>query len=98
MAEVRLSPEARADLAGIDDWSTAQFGQDVADSYLRGFNEVFALLADHPRAGAERPEVRRAIRCFVHRRHRIFYRFRSNDVLIVRVLHHAQDARRMLRQ
>ena len=96
VAEVELSPAARADLAEIDDFSADQFGQDVADAYLRGFNDAFALLRRHPLAGPAKPELGIGIRCLVHRRHRIFYRCETERVLIVRIIHHARDVRKLL--
>jgi toxin ParE1/3/4 len=83
-------------LAGIDEYGADQFGQDAADAYSRGFNEVFALLRRHPLAGAPSPKLGKNIRCIVHRRHRIFYRLDGDAVLILRVIHHARDARRAL--
>jgi toxin ParE1/3/4 len=83
-------------LAGIDEYGADQFGQDAADAYSRGFNEVFALLRLHPQAGAPSPELGRNIRCIVHRRHRIFYRLDGNAVVIQRIIHHARDARKVL--
>lgn len=97
VADVELSPAARADLAEIDDYSADQFGQDVADAYLRGFNEVFALLREHPRAGSAKPELGQGTRCFVHRRHRIFYRVAGDVVTVIRIIHHARDARTLLK-
>ena len=87
---------AKADLADIDDYSADQFGQEVADAYARGFNETFDLLRLHPEAGAAKPELGKAIRCIVHRKHRIFYTVNHGTVLIVRIVHHARDAGRAL--
>ncbi len=51
MAELDLSPAARADLFEIRVYSVDQFGVAVADSYFLGFDEAFALLREHPMAG-----------------------------------------------
>lgn len=56
------------------------------------------MLREHPLAGAATPEYGRGYRCLVYRRHRIFYRVEGDAVLIVRVLHHAMDARLALRK
>ena len=96
MADIELSPLARADLAEIDEYGADQFVQDASDRYLRGFNEAFALLARHPFSGAARAELGDGIRCLVHRKHRIFYRLEQNGVTIVRIIHHARNARNML--
>lgn len=96
MARLRLSTAARADLIEIRKYSLFEFGHGVADSYFRGLNTVFALLRERPFAGASRSDLGDGLRCFTHRRHRIFYRIESDLVLIVRIVHHAQSARRAL--
>ena len=96
MADVRLSAEAQADLIEIDEYGAEQFSPDIADIYSRGFNEVFSLLRRHPLAGAPKPELGRNLRCIAHRRHRIFYTVSNEVVLIVRIIHHARDAQRIL--
>jgi toxin ParE1/3/4 len=96
MAELDLSPAARADLVEIRKFSIEQFGAPVADAYFLGFGEAFALLRSHPLAGQAQPTLGRDIRCFTHRKHRIFYRVEAELVLIVRIIHHARNARREL--
>jgi toxin ParE1/3/4 len=98
VAELDLSAAARADLVDIRIFSLEPFGPEVADRYFRGFAAAFALLADHPLAGAARPEIGNRIRCFTHRKHRIFYVVDAHVVLIVRILHHATDAGRVFKQ
>ena len=96
VAEVRFSNAAETDLADIDEFSATHFGEDTGEAYMRGFDEAFARLADFPSVGPSWPEPRSALRCLVHRSHRIFYRLTGEGVFILRVLHHAQDARRHL--
>lgn len=98
MAEIKLSVAARADLTAIDEWGAGQFGEDVADQYSRGFNDAFALLAQHPQTGAVKAELGEGIRCLIHKRHRIFYRVEDGIVLIIRIAHHAQDTRLTLKK
>lgn len=96
MARLRLSTAARADLVEIRKYSLLEFGHEVADTYLRGLNTVFALLRERPFAGASRADLGDGLRCFTHRRNRIFYRIESDLVLVVRIVHHTQSARRAL--
>jgi toxin ParE1/3/4 len=96
VAEIRLSAEAQTDLIDIDEYGAEQFSPDIADIYSRGFNEVFSLLRRHPLAGAAKPELGHNLRCITHRRHRIFYVVNNDVVLIVRIIHHARDAQRIL--
>ena len=96
MARVIPSPAAKADLEEIRDYSVEQYDAVVADAYFLGFDAAFDLLAEHPFAGSEKPELGFAIRCLTHRKHRIFYTVTDDIVLIIRVIHHARDARRIL--
>jgi toxin ParE1/3/4 len=96
MAKLRLSVAARADLVEIRNFSLAEFGSEVADTYFRGFNQAFALLRERPFAGVTQPELGDHLRCLTQRRHRIFYRVDGDIILIVRIIHHARNARRAL--
>lgn len=96
MADLDLSPAARADLLAIRIYSVDQFGADVADSYFLGFDAAFALLREHPLVGPACPDLGKGIRCLTHRRHRLFYHLEGDTVVILRVVHHAMDARRAL--
>lgn len=98
MAEVRLSRAARADLVDIRLYSLDQFDAETADAYFLGFDAAFDLLAAHPLASPTVPELGAGLRCLTHRRHRIFYRAEDGAVLIVRILHHAREARLALRK
>ncbi len=96
MADIVLTRLARADLAAIDRYTAAQHGIEAADSYTRGFAVAFDLLGRHPQAGAEQPMLGKGIRCLVHRKHRVFYTLRDDSVIVIRVVHHARDARGQL--
>lgn len=96
MADVGFTCAAVADLTEIDEFSLAQFGEEAGEAYMHGFDKAFSLLRDHPHAGAAAPEYGKAYRCLVHQRHRIFYTVRDEKVLVVRILHHARDAKAAL--
>ena len=93
-----LSDAARADLIEIRTFSVEMFDQEIADAYLRGFADTFEFLAEHPFAGTAQPALGKGLRSFTYRKHRIFYSVANDTVLIVRVVHHARNARRALRQ
>jgi toxin ParE1/3/4 len=97
MADLDLSPAARADLLDIRVYSVDQFGLEVANGYFLGFDAVFALLREHPLAGVARSDLGAGIRCLIHRRHRIFYYVDDDTVVIVRIVHHAMDALRAMK-
>ena len=97
MAEVTFSNAAEADLVEIDEFSLAHFGEVASQIYMQGFTTAFSLLAQHPLAGEAKPLLTLRIRCLVHRQHRILYQVDGDDVLIVRVVHHAMDAKLALK-
>lgn len=96
MAKVEFSNAAEADLVEIDEYSLARYGEDTCEIYMHGFDEAFARLRDYPLAAPIRPELGKGIHCLIHRRHRILYRATASKVLIVRILHHARDAKTAL--
>ena len=89
--QFEIKAEAKADLTIIHAFSIERFGDDIADLYLRGFYEAFDRLTQFPEIGAVLPELHPQVRILSHRSHRILYRFDGETVLIMRVLHHAQD-------
>lgn len=84
-------------MEAIDAYSVEQFGDDIATIYMRRFDELFDLLRRHPLVGQEASELGKAMRLLIHRRHRILYRAAKDEVLIVRILHHAMDATQALK-
>ena len=96
-AKLRLSSSAETDLDGIDAYSFEQFGEGIADAYMRGFDELFDLLRRHPKAGVSAPELGKGIRKLTHRQHRIFYTAEGHLVFIARIVHHAMDAKRAMK-
>jgi toxin ParE1/3/4 len=97
MAKLTLTLAAQADLVEIDEWGYQQFGEEVADDYSRKLLSGFDQLARHPLSGQAVPEYAKAYRCLMHNRHRIFYRVDGDVVRIIRILHHAMDAKRVLK-
>jgi toxin ParE1/3/4 len=96
MAKLILTSAARADMVEIDEWGYQQFGEEVADNYSRKLHDAFGQLSGHPLSGKAVPEYGKAYRCLVHQKHRIFYAVKDDAVRIVRILHHAMDAKRVL--
>jgi toxin ParE1/3/4 len=93
---LELTPRARADLADILDYSVVEFGEAVAIAYVEGFQDSFALLLQNPKIGPAVPDDIKGRRMFRHRSHFIYYRLDGKNLRILRVLHKARDARRLL--
>jgi toxin ParE1/3/4 len=98
MARVVTRPAAQNDLEEIDLFGITRFGVAVSDRYMSGFFEAFDRQARFPELGPIFPGVRPAIRFLTYREHHIFYDIDGEMVTIVRILHHAADAKRWLMQ
>lgn len=95
-ARLQFTNAARSDLIHLRRYSLQQFGKQAADRYVNHIESVFRLLEKMPLAGQAQPEVGSAVRCYVKKRHRVFYELEGDIVLILRVLHHAQDVSQAL--
>jgi toxin ParE1/3/4 len=88
----RLAPEAEADLQDIAFYLFQETGNiEVADRVIQLVAERFDLLADHPRAGRARDDLRPGMRLFPVGDYLLLYREAGPDVVIVRVLHGSRD-------
>lgn len=96
MILLELSEAADADLVGILDYGVSLFGAETGEAYVAGFDDSFALIAEHPLIGAVHDEVRPPIRSLPHGSHRIFYDLLDDRVIVQRVLHKAMDVERYL--
>ncbi|MFM9977828.1 MAG: type II toxin-antitoxin system RelE/ParE family toxin [Sphingomonadaceae bacterium] len=91
MAKLRLTRAAAQDLVEFREYGNERFGGDAADRYFLGLDAAFARLEAYPMAASAQPEWGQAIRCLTFRRHRILYELKNDEVLIVRMLHHARN-------
>ena len=96
MKRLRLSPAARIDLDAIWDYSAAAWGQDQADSYLRGMFSMMWTLAERPSLGRGIDEVRQGYFKFPVASHVVFYRQTPDGIDVIRILHKRMDLERHL--
>lgn len=99
MGRVRLTAVATRDLRQIRTIGIRDHGATASAAHVSGFERLVRLLRDNPRARQERPEFHQDdIRSLSHHPHRIFYRIDDEEnVLIVRIIHHARDVVRAFR-
>ena len=91
----RLLPAALDDLDEIDAWVAESFGPAVAAEAQRKLFEVFALLAQFPEMGVQRPDVTsRPVRFFSSYPNWIIYE-PGIPLLIHRVFPAARDLKRI---
>ncbi|MDO7844697.1 type II toxin-antitoxin system RelE/ParE family toxin [Sphingomonas immobilis] len=93
MRKLRLSAVASADLRDIRQHSKTIFGAKVALDYMNGFRSVFGLLRERPLAGTVEEGLGQEVRKFSYRSHAVYYRFEDDVIDVIRILHHAQNAR-----
>jgi toxin ParE1/3/4 len=95
MSLPRLTEQAKADLDGI--W--LQIALDdvlVADRFIDRVLSRCQLLADRPKMGRGRPELRAGLRSFTIGSYLIIYRPRAGGIEVVRVLHGARDLAKLV--
>lgn len=94
MPIIVLRLEAEADLRSIDSFSRERYGNAVTDEYMAEIDAAFERLADYPELGRPVKSGKVPLRVTKAGRHRIFYYFDGQRIVIVRLLHDAMDARR----
>ena len=93
---LELSRKAQSDLDDIRDFSVQHFGIDRAIAYLDAFEATFRRILDFPETGAPHVALNPTTRAVGCQRHRIYYEFSGDTVLIVRILHQAMDVARWI--
>jgi toxin ParE1/3/4 len=91
----RLSPLSAGDLDQIATYLSER-SQRAAYRLIEAFERQFELLAERPRIGRARPELRPELRSWPHRSYVILYRAIDDGVEIVRVVHGARDLAALL--
>ena len=100
---VKLFPRAESDLARQYEWYSEHADADVADKYLRAFDDSVSALASFPGLGSTRKfKASRlsGIQSYAVKSpfdvHLIFYRTDATTLNILRVMHGARDLPRRL--
>ncbi|MCI0491204.1 MAG: type II toxin-antitoxin system RelE/ParE family toxin [Blastocatellia bacterium] len=89
-----FSPLAREDFQDIHDYIAAQ-DPDTALDFVTRLELACEKLANLPQIGRSREELAAGLRSFPVARHLIFYRIIDDGVEIVRILHGAQNIKRI---
>ncbi|WP_103063423.1 type II toxin-antitoxin system RelE/ParE family toxin [Actinomyces qiguomingii] len=96
MSIYRLTPAARRDLSAIWDYTEERWGPLQAETYVRKLQAGLERLADDPRRGHARDEVRPGFLSYPVGRHVIFYMEQADGVDVIRVLPQRVDPARHL--
>lgn len=87
----KLSTLGVSDLEDIFDYTANEHGPDQAFEYTKAFDDIFDKLADNPKLGRERSEIKTGLGSIVKQHHIAFYRIQDNTIHIVRILHGSSD-------
>ena len=90
-AKFRITPRAYSDLRNIARYTLRQWGKAQRDNYIRDLDKRFAWLAEQPRVGKHRPDIREGYFCFQQGSHLIFYLIRDDGIDIIGIPHKAMD-------
>lgn len=83
-----LTESAKNQLFEILEYSVIKFGNIVAEKYLEGIENCFAIITANPKIGRFHNSPSSQIRRHEHKSHVIFYKIIENDsILIGAILH-----------
>lgn len=85
---------ASDDLREIGDWTAQHFGHAAASDYLSRLEQACGKLLIDPLRAPAYPYARAIYRVLRFRSHRVFFRIEDDKLIIVRILHAAQDPKR----
>jgi toxin ParE1/3/4 len=90
-ARYRLRQLAADDLEQIWLYSYRQWGAEQADKYLHALFARFTWLAEHPRLGKNRDDIKPGYFCFPEGRHLIFYLISDIGIDVIGIPHQSMD-------
>ena len=91
MADWELSEEAIQDIREIAIFTGESWGVDQSDAYLASLYAAIYRIAEYPALGASREDLAPGLRMMPARQHRLYYEAAGERVVLVRILHGAQD-------
>lgn len=89
-----LSEKSGTDIDAILDYSFINFGTEAMLKYHKSLEKCFVILEKNPDLGMKIEHIHHDYWCFQHHAHLIFYKKRTQGILIIRILHKSMDAKR----
>ncbi|MBB3607585.1 type II toxin-antitoxin system RelE/ParE family toxin [Rhizobium sp. BK602] len=83
----RLTLRAKQDLAGIGRYTESTRGKAKRNEYLRRLDQRCAFLAENPKLGRNRSDIRAGYYCFPEGQHLIFYLIAADEIHIIGIPH-----------
>lgn len=97
MKRLRISDEARADLASVRAFTTEEWSRSQASAYVDAIKARLRRLRERPGVGVACDEAIPGLRRLMVGSHVIFYVEREHVIVVARILHQRMDYRSRLR-
>ncbi len=91
MVNYLLSAIAQQDIISIRDYTMDTWGEEQVSTYLSQLEQRFEWLAQNPRSGKKRDDVKEGYRSFQEGRHVIFYRISEVGIEVIGIPHQSED-------
>jgi toxin ParE1/3/4 len=98
MTPFRLTKKAVEDLRVIGRYTEQHLGKEQRNIYLTRLDQGFQAIAREPEIGPACDDIRKGCRKLHVGRHLIFYAFKEQQILIVRILHERMDVESRFRE
>ena len=93
-----VSEAAQGDLDEMESWLTENWGPIAAANTIEAVLDRIALLSELPLVGTPRPEFGDTVRFVTTSRYVIYYEANDRELLVLRILHAAQDRDAIMRK
>lgn len=87
----KLSNLAAKDFEGIFEYTLVNFGISKADEYTKCLHDVLEMIGFNPLVGMECTEIAVGVRRHNRSKHVIFYRYRTDNIFVIRILHQQME-------
>lgn len=87
----KLSNLAAKDFEGIFEYTLVNFGVKKADEYTKSLHDILEVISSNPLIGMECIEIAVGVKRHNHSKHVIFYRNRTDDIFVIRILHQQME-------
>jgi toxin ParE1/3/4 len=96
MANYVLSANARKSLREIKAYSTRTLGAKQTTLYLKKLRDRMAFLAEKPRLGEARDDIKMGYYSYPEGSHTIYYKIFADHIAVIDVLHQSMEPSRHL--
>jgi toxin ParE1/3/4 len=90
-SKFQITPKAKQDLKLIWKYTLKVWGENQASKYISDLYDCFEWLANMPKSGKHRPEIKEGYYCFPHKKHIIFYILIEETIAIIGLPHETMD-------